>query len=273
MSKKFNEKLNNLKQTLTVAATAIGSNTQLTPQVYSDTHRREINKQLCELALGAEFKSKKDGKWSVNLKGKQPDGHQLAEVCELLQDYIVRFEEPLLAAFISNGMMDEYGNPIVQTPTPAVAAGMEIPPEQPVTPGVPAAAPVAAPQQPNMIAGPCNRRVAFIDKVNKKKLNEAVIGNGLNTGYMTMFLQPSDIVIMADNGRQLRKKSRKTMMLIAGGIVIAVAAGVAIAMYVHSKKKNKADAAAELTASLEEMTVDLESGGMMDGDDAPVVTL
>lgn len=262
MSKKkstFDEKITSLQAVMTDTAKKIftpDGTTQMVPATYADC-RREINRLLVEICLGAEFEKKKDGAWTVKMCHKLPDRHQLADVSELLGSYIQQYERPLLDAFVSHGLMDRNGN-VVNSQNPVAAAGMEIPPNGGTSTGV--------------AAGPMSRRVTFIDDVSHKKIRDAAIGGGEFSGYLNMYLQVSDLVVMTANASRMRKKDRKKRMLIAGGIAIVVAAGVGVAafLYCKHKKKSNEEMVDDLVTSAEDMCMDVSDTGV---DDAPVVTL
>ncbi|MCM1439727.1 MAG: hypothetical protein NC131_11100 [Roseburia sp.] len=262
MSKKesnFNKKLNELNGVMTeVAKKIVNSNgTSLTPDEYID-YRREINKRLVEICLGAEFTKGKDDSWNVKLNAKAPDTRELGEVSELLGSYITEYERPLLQAFVEGGLMDNDGNVIGSVGANVAAAGMSIP--------------ARTANAVTSVGGPIHRRVTFIDDVSHKRIKEAVLGSGEFTGYLNMYLQVSDLVVMTANGAKLRKKDRRKKMMIIGGIVIVVAAGVGVGVWLYHKHKKSGDELADtLDVPMEDITLNCESD--VSGDDAPVVTL
>lgn len=271
----FEQKMTQLSTLMNAAAAEIVGNggvTSLTPQVYVDKYRREINRLLIEITTGCEFKKKeKDGMWTTKFSAHGASNKELGEVAELLGSYITQYENPLFNSFVAAGMMDANGNILMQQAAnnAAAAAGMSIPPQQGVQ-GV---------QQVTPGTGTMgNYRVTFIEKPSRKNMKDAIMGSGSFCGYLSLYIQVADLVIMSANADKMRRNNKRMMMII-GGVVLVAAAGVGIAIYVnHRRKKKDVDDAVDMAMECENMDVDCEDMGVscetMDIDsDVPVVTL
>lgn len=205
---------------------------------YVNSYRTSMNMILIELGLGGEFTEGKKG-YQMKFNHKMMNRAELAEVTSLLDRYITGIEIHAINHWVASSA------PAEDDP----AADMGIPESRP--------------------AG-----VTVLDKVTKKSLMRAIMGEGGVAGYSRMYLTPADVNVIIANGEKMRKKQKRTMMMIAGGIAIVVAAGVAVGIMLYRKNRKKS-LDEEIQESLDVVDIDLEGEGTESPelDDAPHVDL
>lgn len=191
---------------------------QLTMKEYVDKYRTPLNTLLIELCMGAEFCKNKKG--SINLKFK----HRLMSLDE----------NATLSA-----TLDRYINTVE---IPAINAWL-------------AAAPDADDDMavPETMSAPA--AIQVIDKPNKKKLMGAILGENGAAGYTRMYLMVADLAILIANADKIRKRQKRNMAMIVGGVLILVTAAAVVAVMVH--KRNKKSVEEELAEALDERVDEL----------------
>jgi hypothetical protein len=229
---------------------AVAGNPSITMDDYSKNFRIPINTRMIELALGGEFTQKKKKEtWTIKYNHKLMTAAETAKLYEMLADFMRDIEYPALNAWV-----------------PQVAANadddMSIPAE-----------------------GTASTKIQILEKVNAKKLTEAVLGKS-GQSYSLMWLQPADLAMITANADALRKRNNKIAMIVAGGIILVAGGAIATGAVIHHNKSKKADEA--LMDEINDINgdtdldddVDLDGPGSVDLDgpgdadlDTPSVTL
>lgn len=201
---------------------------------YVDQYRTRINMLLIELCSGAEFKASKKGGWKLEFKHKMMTPFENAALTSKLDTFISKVEIRAVQQWVSTAKA-----------TPADDDDdMSIPVQAPV--------------------------MGRIEKINRKNFTAAVIGDSTKAGYSRMYLTAADLASIVANAYELRRKEQRNMALIIGGILIVIAAGVAVATVVHNKKAK--EVAADISAELDDIPSDVDLDAVpedVDLDDMP----
>lgn len=204
---------------------------------YVNSFRTRLNMVLIELCMGGEFAECKKGGYKIKFNHKMMNRTELATLSSLLDRYITGIEIPAVNSWLHSA-------PAAETDP---AADMAIPESRP--------------------AG-----ITVIEKINKKKLMAAIMGEGGVAGYSRMYLMVADLTVIMANAEKIRKKEKRNMAMIVGGIAIVVAAGVAVGIMIY-RKHHKKSLDEEIQESLDDMNVDLDDSDGPEIDDTPHVDL
>lgn len=167
---------------------------------YISSSRTALNILLVEAMLGCEIKTKGDGK--VKFNHRLPRKKDIAEVCELLEDFIENVENPLLAHL--TGMIDEDSEETTVVPKFEMKINGKV------------------------------QRVRMLDKPSNKKLKKEIFDKDM---IRNVKIDVNDCLNLASMGEDARNKANRNKMLIVGGIAILIT-GTAVAglmIYHHMK--------------------------------------
>lgn len=243
MSKKKTSRIESIRKITTVDIPALMNGDQVDPNQYM-VKRLELNMSVIQLLIGGDFTEAKDGKeWKIKFNHKLPSRSELAEIARIMEDFVANVETPFMAA-VQRAASGATGND-----------DMSIPPQAALDP----TARIGLPK---------------IEKINAKKLKNYIFGYDGKPAMSRLMLNAADCLEIAVMGEDLRKKTNRNRMLIAGGIALLLTGGVAAAVCIH--KKNKKDEA-RLDDLCECGDVSINDSDMpdveIDADDAPVVSI
>lgn len=162
--------------------------------------RKNLNILLIETVLGATIEPAKKGNntYKIHFMKSLPSISELAEICQIMDEYTRNHEVPYLATKKSAVGTDDIE--VIDKNARYVGS---------------------------------YRKLNKIDKINKKKIKEELFTHGL----INEALDSSAVMIIAAYGEEIRKKQIITTSIIIGGIAIAMVGGIATATYIHNKKK------------------------------------
>ena len=188
-------------------------------ETYFKKGRSKINISLITLLIGCDFKApRNENKMAkVSYKYPLPTKKELSTIIGILNVFIDTIEIPYL-----NGM-GVNNNDICDD---SVAdEDMDIPDESEI----------------DSSFVNCTYNVKFIDKINTKQMKSMVFGTEGEEPITTMYLNAMDVVSIAAMGEDLRKRVNRNRLLIAGGITLAIAAGIGAGIYIYNKNKKEDD--------------------------------
>lgn len=229
-------------------------NPSLSEDDYLMNGRIVLNMAIIQTLLGAEFaEPKKEGKgYSLKFNGKLPNRTELAEIVQILNDFIGEVENPFLDDLYS------------------VEAGVD-------------------PQEDDMgitdddydpVFSTMNN-IPTVEKWDKKKLRDYIFGYDGKSAMSKAMLTGMDCIHLAAIGEEMKKKNETKKMLIIGGVVIAIAAGAVTLAVINNKRKKKAEENTFID-EMDDIGVDMDGVDIDDDeltevaddtDDAPVVEM
>lgn len=202
---------------------------------YFQQGRLCLNLLLIETMIGAEISvdtgKNAKGDYKVKFNRCLPTVAEMAEISNIMADFVKNVEGPFLSKFAAPSGNDD---------------DMAIPPNDAST--------------------------IRLERVNAKSLKDLIF-NGGNDAMTNRMLNAVDCIQLAGIGCELRKKTIRNRVLIAGGIALVVTGGIIVGMNVYKAHKEKCDG-----DDADAPVVDLDSGDMpeldmTDSADAPVVEI
>lgn len=241
--KKMSSKIEAIKKITTVDIPALMQGEQVDPNQYM-VKRLELNMNVIQLLIGGEFTEGKDSKeWKIKFGSKLPSRSDLAEIARIMEDFVTNVEAPFMDA-VRRAASGAANND-----------DMSIPPQATLDP---------------------NARVGLpkIEKINAKKLKNYIFGYDGKPAMSRLMLNAADCLEIAVMGEELRKKTNRNKMLIAGGIALLITGGVVAAVCIHKKSKK---AEKELDDLCECGDINVDDADIpvaeIDANDAPVVSI
>ena len=213
----------------------------LTEEQYLNDCRLVLNIMVIQTLIGAEFdKAGKDGRNKIKFNRPMPTQQQVAEIVEIMNQYISTVEDPFLEVTTVEDEDDMSIDGMIDS-------------------------------------------VEKIDKINKKKMVDAIFGYNGQQAIVKMLIDPIDIIRIDLMGKDLRKKCMINRTLIIGGITLFVAGAGAGAFYLINKN-NKDDSNIDVEGSIDPDTmididpdqvpdIDPDTMADIDPDQVPVVTM
>lgn len=241
MSKKKTSRIESIRKITTVDIPALMNGDQVDPNQYM-MKRLELNMSVIQFLIGGDFTEAKDGKeWKIKFNHKLPSRSDLAEIARIMEDFVANVEGPFMAA-------------VQRAATGNNGDDMAIP---------------QASLEPATHIG-----LPKIEKINAKKLKNYIFGYDGKPAMSRLMLNAADCLEIAVMGEELRKKTNRNRMLIAGGIALLITGGVVAAVCIHKKNKKDEDRLDDLCECGDVNISDSDMPDVeIDADDAPVVSI
>lgn len=241
MSKKKTSRIESIRKITTVDIPTLMNGDQVDPNQYM-MKRLELNMSVIQFLIGGDFTEAKDGKeWKIKFNHKLPSRSDLAEIARIMEDFVTNVESPFMAA-VQRAAGGNTGD------------DMSIP---------------QASLEPAAHVG-----LPKIEKINAKKLKNYIFGYDGKPAMSRLMLNAADCLEIAVMGEELRKKTNRNRMLIAGGIALLITGGVVAAVCIHKKSKKDEDRLDDLCECGDVSINDSDLPDVeIDADDAPVVSI